>query len=292
MALTRLFVGFRTRTSANTPNAGTHGAPVIIINDNGSDVLHHAILGDTDQEDLEEGQANLYEIPDVVSKDIKPQNLNASSIRVGIRDQLNGEGGEDGWAPEDAFVFGQDGSAPPEGRVVPLALARSITKVLSTDPVDKSPDGEASRISIPIPPVTLGDAGTMQIHSLLALMVTGSDGTDDEVLLRINGSGAGSFETHMPTVPPADGSSQQQQEPGQANFYYFDTGPPFAKNAIGSITLSVNGTDKWKLESFFLFGLDRESTNTPTSPATMIPLVYLPEGVSSPIGAISLPLVL
>src|SRR3954470_6492788 len=115
MALTRLWTGMRTWA---TKDAETDSRIVLIINDNGrDDLLHHTFPEDTPQDDQERGRSNLYEVADVGPMNIDPGNLNPSSIRVGIR-------GDDAWAVEDFFVFGEENGSP-----IPLALAKKITKV-------------------------------------------------------------------------------------------------------------------------------------------------------------------
>jgi hypothetical protein len=168
MPLTRLWAGMRTWAKGDS---GTNEKIVLIINDNGrDDLLHHNLPPRrSPQSDLKRGRSNLYEVPVPASPvNIFHQSLQPSSIRVGIR-------GGDTWRPEDFFVFRED-----NGRPVPLALARTITKTLSTAHA-KTP------ISIPIPPVLVGHS-TTDIVGLIVLMLTGAgpkDGTTGSVELRI-----------------------------------------------------------------------------------------------------------
>jgi hypothetical protein len=65
----------------------------------------HRTFPDTKQEDQERGQANLYEITQddfeqqaFIGATVDPQDLNASSIRIGIR-------GEDSGRPKSVFIW-------------------------------------------------------------------------------------------------------------------------------------------------------------------------------------------
>lgn len=270
MTLTSLWAGMRTRA---IEEAGTPNRIVLIINDNGHDDLLHHILPDTSstQTNLAKGRSNLYEVPDVGPMNINPDNLQPSSIRVGIR-------GDEAWKPEDFFVFGEDNGTP-----IPLALARKITKILSTDPADKDPDGGAARLSIPIRPVVRGNA-TTPIFGLLVLMLTGAKGTDSPVRLRIvTPSNEDKVLFVMPPSSLDDNSAQGKQfhqEANEASFYYVDpeTGHlvvPFTKSELNasSITLSLQEADDWLPASFFVFGIDAREA---TLPVTIVPLVHIP----------------
>ena len=77
----------------DSDDSGTDSSIVLIINVRGGrfDVLHRT-FPDTEQNDQEQGQANLYEITEddfepqpFVGSTVDPQDLNASSIRIGIR---------------------------------------------------------------------------------------------------------------------------------------------------------------------------------------------------------------
>ncbi len=103
----------------DSDDSGTDSPIVLIINVTGGrfDVLHRT-FPDTAQADQEQGQANLYEITEddfepqaFVGATVDPQDLNASSIRIGIR-------GEDMWRPKSVFIWGEQ----KDGLIVPLAL--------------------------------------------------------------------------------------------------------------------------------------------------------------------------
>ncbi len=246
--LRRVFAGMLTE---NTSDAGTDSSIVLIMNENGIDKLHHT-FGDTSQRDQETGQANLY-VVNVSLKNIIPDNLNNSSIRVGIR-------GDDAWRPERFVVWGQRYS---DGAIIPLGIETSPNVVISADK-NEGP------ISFPIRRVNLGSA-SMQINRLLMLMTTsneGDAGTDSPVVLRITTDrGALVVDFEIPDTP------QDEQETGQANLYFVPVLSPFAKNDLSakSITLTIQGTDAWLPASFYLFGLD----DAEGRPESMVPLVHI-----------------
>lgn len=270
MPLTRLWTGMRTWA---TNDAETESPIVLIINDNGQDDLLHYTFPDSSQDDQERGRSNLYEVPVADPVTITPGNLQPSSIRVGIR-------GDDAWAAEDFFVFGEENGSP-----IPLALARTINKTLSANQSDAKNDD--ARLSIPIPPVILGDSKT-DIFGLIVLMLTGADGTDSPVELRIKPAPpqAGFFVGFiMPTPSPDPNSAQGKQfhqKKDQASFYYVgeETGSevsPFKKSGLdgSSITLRLQGADSWLPARFFIFGIGTRDPNE--VPVTLVPLVHIPD---------------
>jgi hypothetical protein len=250
-----------------TKDAATDSQIVLIINNNGRDDLLHHTFFDTKQTDLEKGRSNLYEIKDVGPMNI--ENLYPPSIRVGIR-------GGDQWEPEDFFVFGEENGSP-----IPLALARKITKVLSTDPDDGGGD---ARLSIPIPPLILGN-DTTTIYGLLVLMLTSAEGTHSQVQLSIGTSAGFKVVFDMPpppAVPPKSAQGNQlHQAANEAAFYYVEeeTGNavfPFTKSELGlSINLTLQGNDKWLPKSFFIFGIDTKEEEAGL--IRIVPLVHMPE---------------
>jgi hypothetical protein len=271
MPLTRLWTGMRTQ---NVTDGDTDARIVLIINENGVDRLHHT-FEDTAQEDQETGKANLYEVLNIGPKNITPGNLTSSSIRVGIR-------GEDAWFPQDFFVWGEQ-----NGAVIPLAIGMNLATVLSTDQGDNNGNG---RLSMPLPLVGLG-SGTTTVRRLLALMVTSNVGTNSPVELRISGPTSILVDFDMPPPPPD--ASQDNQDAGEANFYYAAVGVPFTKNSLNaqSIRLSLQGVDDWRPASFFLFGLDKSAGK----PDFIVPLVHLPSWnlgtLNSLTSSVTLPLI-
>lgn len=246
--LRRLWIGMRTW---NTPSyAGTNSPIVLIINQAGFDRLHHTFL-DTSQSDQEQGQANLYEL-NVAGSNIIPEDLDNSSIRVGIR-------GRDLWRPEHSFVWGERFT---RGAIIPLAIETNLSTTLS---VDKR-EGNLSR---PLRLVSMGSAN-MQINRLLMLMTTAdvnNAGTNSPIGLQITSGGVLAVDFDIPDTP------QAEQERAQANFYFVPVASPFTRNSLTntSIRLSIGGTDAWLPDSFFLFGLDDAAGR----PESLVPLVHL-----------------
>src|SRR4029434_792491 len=111
--INRLWIGMK--TAVGSSDAGTDSSIVLIINEGGepADAVHFT-FPDTAQSDQEAGQANLYQIelndqPPHEGRTFDTQNLDASSVRVGIR-------GDDMWSAGSCFVWGRD----VDGEIVPL----------------------------------------------------------------------------------------------------------------------------------------------------------------------------
>ncbi len=243
-----LWAGMLTR---NTGDAGTDSRIMLIVNENGFDRLHHT-FPDTSQRDQEQGEANLYEIP-VAGDNIVPENLNNSSLRVGIR-------GDDKWAPEHFIVWGERFTS---GAITPIAIETDLRLSLSTD-------ANEGNLSFPVRLVDQGSAN-MSIKRLLILMTTAdapNASTDDPVELQITGVGGSLVvDFNIPDTP------QYEQERAQANFYFVPVSSEFTKNSLNSesIRLNIKGSDAWLPKSFFLFGLD-DATGRPES---LVPLVHI-----------------
>ena len=240
--LRRLWVGMLTR---NIEDAGTNSRIALSID--GTQLTFQ----DTSQEDQERGQANLYEVQ-VAGNNIIPENLNNSSIRAVIL-------GDDAWRPEQLFTWGERFTS---GAITPLAIETDISVQLSTDP------GEGNSF-LPLRLVGQGSA-SMTINRLLLMMTTADSedsGTNDRISLRITTSGGLRVVDFIPDTP------QDEQERGQANFYFVPVDSPFTKNSLAgnSIRLSTSGTDAWLPASFFLFGLDDAGGR----PESLVPLVNL-----------------
>lgn len=249
--LDKIWIGIRTR---DEEDAGTDNAIEIIINTEGVDRLRHTI-GETDQDDLERGGANLHEV-DVAGNNIVPEDLTDSSIRVAIK-------GGDQWLPEDIFMWGRRLA---DQAVIPLAIETDITTKLSTDPFDPG-----STTSIPLRRVSLGSRDLL-LNRLFMLMTTSTRedaGTDDTITLQI-------FTTGLVVdfdAPPGGDTSQEDLETSQANFYEIPVITPFTKASLATMRLASPGDDAWLPQSFFLFGLN-DATGRPE---ILVPLVHLPE---------------
>jgi len=242
----RIWTAMLTR---NVSQSATDSRPVLIMNEDGFDRLHHT-FGETPQDDQEQGEANLYEVS-VASQRITPENLNNSSIRMGIR-------GDDAWRPEHILVWGERFTG---GSIVPIAVETGLTTTLSTD-------ASEGRLSVPLRKVALG-LSTMPIRRLLVLMTTSNQrnaGTNSTIELQIRSGTNLVVSSRIPDTPQSD------QERAQANLYFVSVSAPFTKRSLtdSSMRLSIQGTDAWLPASFFVFGLDDASGR----PESMVPLVH------------------
>src|SRR5687768_7389966 len=172
----------------DSDDSGTNSPIVLIFNVTGGrfDVLHRT-FPDTAQADQEQGQANLYEITEddfepqaFVGATVDPQDLNASSIRIGIR-------GNDSWRPKSVFIWGEQ----KDGLIVPLALNTELQGRIGIGGqlvgVRLSTDASEGKLSFAPSRVQPGNADTV-IRRLLVVMTTADAddaGTDDNIELRI-----------------------------------------------------------------------------------------------------------
>jgi hypothetical protein len=223
---------------------------VLTVNQNGSDRLNHT-FPDTSQEDQERGQTKLYEV-NVAGNNIIPEDLNNSSIRIGIR-------GDDLWQPEHVVIWGERLSG---GAIIPVAVETDLTVRLSTD-------AGKGNLSLPLRRVASG-AADMPIRRLLMLMTTANRadaGTNSGIELQVFSDGALVVDFDVPDTP------HEEQERGQANFYFVPVAVPFAQDSLDntSIRLRIKGDDAWLPGSFFLFGLD----DAAGWPEALVPLVHL-----------------
>ena len=97
--------------SRNSGDPGTESPIGLSINESGTERLNRRFSGDTPQEDLERGQANLYFIP--VSVAFTLRSLRNDSIRLPIK-------GGDAWSPSKLFLFGFDDASGRPKSIVPL----------------------------------------------------------------------------------------------------------------------------------------------------------------------------
>jgi hypothetical protein len=251
-----------------TGSSGTDDSIVLIVNEGGepSDAVHFT-LPDTAQDDQEENQANLYEVPlsDTFpheGRTFDTAKLNDSSVRVGIR-------GSDEWSVGSCFVWGRS----KEGIIVPLALnvakqgfkaSEEAVAVLSTDP-------DEGRISFCVKRVQPGDDFTGLLRLILIVTTADQDNaeTDNTITLKITDKFGIVHVDHTFTD-----TFQDDLERAQANFYYADSPGAIIKTNLDdkSIELGINGDDAWLPSSLFLFGLDAAEGDTVRF---VTPLVHL-----------------
>lgn len=266
----------------DSDDSGTDSPIVLIFNVTGGrfDVLHRT-FPDTAQEDQEQGQANLYEITEddfepqaFVGSTVDPQDLNVSSIRIGIR-------GNDLWRPKSVFIWGEQ----KDGLIVPLALNTELQGRVGIGGqlvgVRLSTDASEGKLSFAPSRVQLGDANTV-IRRLLMVMTTADvedAGTDDDIEFQIT-----TIDGRLVVDHVFPDTSQNDLERAQANFYYVPVSIPFTRAELNaaSIRLSILGNDAWLPARLFLFGLSADEGGQP--PEFVVPLVHLP---AWPLGTLS-----
>lgn len=263
MEISRIWVAMLTR---NMDNAGTNDPITLTINTDGVERLSKT-FSDTGQKDQERSQANLYQV-DVAGRNIVPEELTNSSIRVGI-------GGGDAWRPEHIMVWGERRSFS-DTTIVPLAMETDITTQLSTQSSEGPP-------SMPLRLVERGNQN-LQINRLFMLLTTGGGQSDSGIPASTVGNtkpGTASpleiqivSQDHLVVLSEIRNTTQEDLEAGGANFYSAPVIAPFRKRDLDnrSITLRIKGLDDWEPLSFFIFGLDDAAGR----PERLVPLVHFP----------------
>jgi hypothetical protein len=198
--------------------------------------------------DHPEAQGYLRHAVAVVSFDL--ESLTNSSVRIGNR-------GDDAWAPEHILLFGES----LERGTVPIAMETDLTHWLSSD---------ANEGALTLPLRLVGRLGfDTKIHRLLLLVRTADEddaGTDSLVQLQIIKNGQ-LYVSQVITDTPQD-----DMERGVANWYFLPVQTPFSEQdlsiGVARMELEILGSDKWKPEGIYVFGLD-----TPTGRPTQMVLL-------------------
>jgi hypothetical protein len=247
-----LYTALVTRSNADS---GTGNDLALVINQNGVDHLHSTLPpnGETPQEDLKTGQANLYRL-NVLANGITPEQLTNQSIRMIIK-------GDDEWRPEHMFVWGERAESP---SIVPLAAAVDITTRLSTDD-----EGHGAVSSLPLSLVKVGGVDT-PINRLLVAMETANvenAGTENRIELTMANHQGLHVVAHR-----FNDTSQLDQDRGEANVHVIPALSTFRKVDIdpASVRLRIKGGDAWRPAKFFVFGIDTREGR----PQVMVPLVH------------------
>lgn len=253
----------------DTHAAGTNNRAVMIINDDGNDVLYR-VIPTTAQADLERGDANLYAIGgiDPPNPTVDTDNLTNSSVRLGFM-------GIDLWAPRHCFVWGYSSA---NGDLIPMAIETEIDQALSTQL------NQEGRISVPIPLVNrngdgepVGGLDDMPIQGLMIVLRTADvrwAGTNSTVTVNV-ATAAGT-----PPPPPflIPRTAQRDLARAQANMYFMPVSPapdaPLTKSAITDVTVTISGRDMWVPRRMHIFGLDVPVGGaTQATPTRIVPLV-------------------
>ena len=234
MELSRLWVAMLTRYLSN---AGTDSGITLRIVIGGEEKLDET-LSNALQNNRGAGVANLYEV-NVAGKNIIPEELEPSSISIIIR-------GRDAWRPEHLVVWGErrEFLIGSEAEIIPLAIETDITTQISAD----ASEGPSS--------LTLRSVDTgrrnMQINRLFMLMTTA--GTQQESSNPINWGGPSQTtgtdsplqiqivsEGHLVVLSEISDTTQDDLQPGSANFYSAPVIAPFPRGSLDdrSITLRI-----------------------------------------------------
>lgn len=251
----------------NTEDAGSDSTINLTINVDGEDVLDRDFGSNVgDGEAYINGGSQLATPFDTTA-------LTDSSVRIGIR-------GDDAWSPGDIMLFGHSAAEFNSGVAVPIALETGLTEFLSTDPSE-------GPLTVPLRRVDPGTSSTI-IRRVLLLVHTqwegggwfpgGDTGTDSAIQLEVF-AGA-----NLVLREEIVDTSQSDLERGTSNWYVMDTLVPFTRGEVqagGRIVLSILGSDKWKPQVLFVFGLDT-ATGRPNQVVSLASLpVWGPRGMST-----------
>jgi len=238
--------------TSTRPEAGSESQLVVIMNQNGLDVVHRELpLGFGP---AETGGGQLYRL-DLAEAQVLPESY---YMRIGTR-------GSDAWEPAVIAAWCERFTS---GNVVPLGYDERIETVLSTD-------RSKGRISLPLRQI---GGGMVRTAISRVMLVTGTGpgaaATDSPVRVRVK-TYEGLVVDHTITDTP-----QADFEGSEGNVYFLPVLAPFTRSQLtdASILLSIEGNDAWLPKVVVMFGLDTASGQ----PSAMVPLVHVhpwaPEG--------------
>jgi len=265
--LSWLWVAARTK---NVSNAGTDNSLVLIINQNGVDVL---------QEELpaKSGNSKLWYL-DVQNRGIHVDELTNGSIRIGIT-------GDDAWKPEHVLIWGQEDG----GKVVPIAAEWVMETTLSTNASEGKLTFPLRRINFPTLNPTVGIPDVKAVIKQLLIIKT----TADEEY-------AGSDEGLSGDFLYGDDYVWENQDLGSAigrgktsmlfpGTLQFPSPREPRWNNLKSLTIKIAGSEKWLPSSFFVFGF-RHLFYEPwpgipweSPPDSIMPLVFIRDWLLGPL---------
>jgi hypothetical protein len=242
----------------DTEDAGSDSTINVTINVDGEDVLDHDYGSNVGDSEAYLNGGNQLDTP------FDSSLLTNSSVRIGLR-------GDDAWAPGDILLFGHSQAEFNSGVAVPLAMATGLTDFLSTD-------ASEGPLTVPLRRVEPGTSGTI-IRRVLLLVHTqwsggglfpgGDTGTDSAIQLEVFAG------ENLVLREEIQDTSQSDLERGTSNWYVMDTLVPFTRGEVqagGRIVLSILGSDAWKPQTLFVFGLDTASGQ----PNEIVSLASLP----------------
>ena len=243
----------------NTDNAGSDSTINLTINVDGEDVLDNDYGSNVGDGEAYVNGGSQLDTP------FDSATLTNSSVRLGLRD-------EDAWSPGDVLVFGHSLSEFQSGVAVPLAMESGLTAFVSTDPSE-------GPLTVPVRLVSPGTSNTV-IRRVLLLTHTqwsgggyipggGDTGTDSAIQLEVFAG------ENLVLREEIDDTTQSDLEKGESNWYMMDAPVPFTRGDVqagGRIVLSILGSDAWKPQVLFVFGLDTASGR----PNEVVSLASLP----------------
>ena len=222
-------------------NAGSDSTINLTINVDGQDVLDRDYGSNVGDGEAYLNGGSQLEAP------FDSATLTNSSIRLGLR-------GDDAWAPGDVLLFGHSLAEFQSGMAIPLAMESGLTASLSTDPSE-------GPLTVPLRLVAPGTSNTV-IRRVLLLVHTqwatrGTDtGTDSNIQLEVFAG------ENLVLREEIDDTSQSDLEKAASNWYVMEAPVPFTRGEVqagGRIVLSILGSDAWKPQVLFIFGLDTAS---------------------------------
>jgi hypothetical protein len=237
----------------NTGDAGSDGTINLTINVDGEDVLDHDYGSNVGDGEAYVNGGSQLDTP------FDSATLTNSSVRLGLRD-------DDAWSPGDVLVFGHSLAEFQSGVAVPLAMESGLTAFLSTDPSE-------GPLTVPLRLVSPGTSGTV-IRRVLLLVHTqwahrSDTGTDSAIQLEVFAG------ENLVLREEIDDTTQSDLEKATSNWYVMDALVPFTRGEVqagGRIVLSILGSDAWKPQVLFVFGLDTASGR----PNEVVSLASLP----------------
>ena len=252
--LDKLWIGLR---SESFEDAGTSDNMVLIVNQDGIDLVHHTLPKGPDR------NGQLLHSIDVSSVALDSDKLNAGSVRLAIR-------GNDAWFSEDIAVWGEL-----RGQLTaPLAMSLNFHSTISTDPDDGANN---TPVSIPLRQSMLA-RGTDTIKQFFVAIETAdieNAGTEDtpELVIELEGSSYSNYDDESNIVPSF--LTDRGQQSFRSGIGFGILGEPPTREKILAVKLRAKSRDLWIARRLFVFGHAwRNGTFGPVS-NLMVPIVYI-----------------
>lgn len=275
--LTDIWISTITRTADSVyRNPGTDDKLALIINN------MQVTFGDTSQDDLEAGKANLYYTSLSGSFALSPGYSQVSDFNIDpVSDSISASiaiTGSDAWQPRSIAVWASDHRDDGFLHYAPLALQPGIEgDIAQTLSVDQS----EGNISMPLRlvPRTESLQAELPLRWLLIALLT-LDGNNSPISLTLKTFRKQTvFSRRLPQRSDNDFAS------GKAYVYRLPAPFEFTMSDLidGEIQLKLEEAGPWTPYSFFLFGIDSMDSNN------MVPLVWIPVWAYEDLGTLSAP---